>query len=175
MASRRFFPLLAAALAIGVGACTKPEEPRLQPLTVAEVSGARIWQRITQESDYDNWSNWPGHEGVQPGQSPHGKFHEVYINNTLHDALPSSTSIAPEGAIIVKENFDSNKKKVSYSVMVKVKGFNPAAGDWYWVAFDPTGKVLAEGARQSCIDCHTGMKSNDFVIIRRLDAPIAEQ
>jgi hypothetical protein len=165
---------VAAALAVVVVAvaCSKPVEPRLPPLTLSEISGARLWKRITTESDWDNWSSWPGYEGKQPGQSPHGQFHEIYINNVLSGSLPIASRVAPEGSIIVKENFDSNLRPTNVTVIAKVKGYNPEHGDWFWVAFDPDGKVQSEGKVTMCIDCHSGMKANDYVIVRRLDAPL---
>jgi hypothetical protein len=167
----RILSVLIAAGALGA-ACAKPVEPTLPPLSAAEISGARLWQRISSESDYDHWAFWPGHEGMRPGQSPHGRFHEVYVNNTLATALPIAARKAPAGAIIVKENFDANKKLTGLTVMAKVEGYNPDRGDWFWAAYAPDGKVNAEGKPQSCIDCHAGMKDNDYVIIRRLEAPI---
>jgi hypothetical protein len=109
---------------------------------------------------------------VRPGQSPHGKYHEVYINKTLRDALPSATNKAPVGSIIVKENLDSSRKLTKISVMVKVEGFNPSAGDWWWANFDGSGKTTASGVVKGCIACHEGMKDNDYVIIRRLSEPL---
>jgi hypothetical protein len=160
---------LPAALAL---ACTKEEEPRLAPLPAWEVTGARVWQRITAESDFENWAFWPGHEELRPGQSPHGKYHEVYVNNTLREALPVASGVAPHGSIIVKENYDAAKNRIGYTVMVKAEGYNPEVGDWFWASYDITGNVAAEGKPGGCITCHAGMKDNDYVILRRLDAPL---
>jgi hypothetical protein len=174
MGNRRLAVLVTlAVLCLGLAACAKKEEePRLAPLTQAEISGERLWRRITAESDWDTWSSWPGYEGVRPGQSPHGKLHEVYVNYVLIGALPATGRVAPEGSVIVKENFDSNRKEISVTVMAKVKGFDPEHDDWFWASYDPTGKVQAEGKVALCIDCHSGMKVNDYVIIRRLDSPL---
>jgi hypothetical protein len=166
--------IVATVLAgLALAACDrKAPEPRLAPLAAWEVNGARVWQRITQESDFENWAYWPGHEGLRAGQSPHGKFHEVYINNTLRERLPIESDRAPHGTIIVKENFDAARNPEGLVAMVKVDGYNPQAGDWFWVAYDTTGAVLREGAIAGCISCHAGMKDNDYVILRRLDAPL---
>lgn len=167
--------ILSLLVAAGVlyGACAKPAEPTLPPLSAAEISGARLWQRISTESDFDRWAFWPGHEGLRPGQSPHGRFHEVYVNNTLATALPIASRKAPVGSIIVKESFDANKKLTSIVAMAKVEGYNPDHGDWFWASYATDGKIKAEGKPQGCIDCHLGMRDNDYVIIRRLEAPIA--
>jgi hypothetical protein len=163
----------AALVMLLLGTCErKGQEPRLAPLAAWEVNGARVWQRITQESDYDNWSYWPGHEGMRPGQSPHGKYHEVYLNNTLREALPVADQQAPHGSIIVKENFSAAKEETAITVMVKAAGYNPEGGDWFWAAYEPSGKIIMEGKPSYCISCHVGMKDNDYVILRRLSAPL---
>ncbi len=152
-----------------ISCSNKAEEPYLEPLQKSEVSGNAIWNRITVESSFKNYSEWPKDSGLQPGQSPHGVWHRVFANNSLFDALPVADSTAPEGSLIVKENFDSSKKLGSITVMAKVKGYDPESGDWYWAMFDPEGKVLKEGSPGGCISCHAGMRSNDFVIINPLD------
>jgi len=45
----------------------------------------------------------------------------------------------------VKENLNAEKKVTKITVMVKVAGFAPEAGDWYWAACGPDGKTLVQG------------------------------
>ena len=71
---------LLVVAAVALGGCRRPLEPLLPPLAATEISGARLWQRITTESDFDRWAFWPGHEGMRPGQSPHGR---CLVNGTL--------------------------------------------------------------------------------------------
>jgi len=164
--------ILLACIVLALVACAKAQEPKLPPLTSPEISGDRLWKRITEETDFDTYSFWPGHEGMRAGQSPHGKFHEVYINATLAGSLPLPGKVVPDGGIIVKENFSVDKKPAGLTVMVKVRGYNPEHADWFWAKFDPGGKVLAEGKVKECIECHEGVKDNDYVIIRPLDEPL---
>ncbi len=77
--------------------------------------------------------------------------------------------IAPPGTIIVKENMNIDKKVVKITVMAKVEGYNPEGGDWFWAAYSPEGEVLVEGVPGGCFNCHMGMKSNDYIIVRPLD------
>ena len=144
-------------------------EPNLAPLTVDDIDGKRLWKRITVESDYREYSQWPAHDGMRPGQSPHGVWHSVYGNNTLFDALPAENAEAPEGAIIVKENFDADKALKSLTVMAKVSEWDEDNGDWFWANYRPDGTINAEGSVGGCISCHEGMKDNDYVIINPLD------
>ncbi len=68
------------------------------------------------------------------------------------------------GSLIVVENHDADKKLTDLTVMLKIKGYNPQAGDWHWFQYDPRGKVLAEGRVDICIDCHRSKSNNDFVM-----------
>lgn len=157
--------------------CVNSEEPKLEPLTVDEISGERLWTRITEDSDYKNYSQWAGHGGLRPGQSPHGVFHEVYVNKDIFQAVPVKTAgteelpQVPSGSIIVKENFDSAKKLDKLTVMAKVDGYSPDTNDWFWASFSPEGKVLAEGSPVGCLSCHGGRISNDYIIIKNIDEP----
>lgn len=150
-------------------ACQKKQEPDLPPLENSEISGERLWTRITEETDFADYSFWPDHEGVHPGQAPHGRFHRIYINGILENALPIADRVAPVGSIIVKENLSSDKELVAVTAMAKVTGYNSDHGDWFWAKFDPDGTVAVEGSPAGCINCHLGMKENDYIIIRRLD------
>jgi hypothetical protein len=165
------FLCLAALLALA-GCAKKEVEPVLPPLRADEMSGERLWKRITAEADWDTYGSWPGLEGMQPGQSPHGKYHEVYVNAVLARALPVASRTAPVGSIIVKENFDAAKKPTNVTVMAKAAGYNPKYGDWFWAQYDPEGKVIEEGKVSRCIECHEGVKDNDFIILHQLDAPL---
>lgn len=149
----------------------KAQEPLLKPLEVSEISGERLWARISQEADFRDYGPFPDHEGLRPGQSPHGLWHQVYVNRVLLEALPIQDRIAPVGSILVKENYTSARELDKYTVMAKVEGYDPEHNDWFFAAIAPDGKILAEGSPQGCISCHGGNKQNDFVVLKRLDIP----
>ncbi len=146
------------------------EEPELPALTVDQISGERLWERITRESRYESYAQWPDHQGLRPGQSPHGVKHRIFINRTLYEAVPAEQ--APEGSILVKENYNAAGNMVKLTVMAKVRGYDPEKNDWFWAAIDPDGTVSAEGSPRGCISCHEGMKDNDYVIVQPLDMPL---
>lgn len=151
-----------------ITACNKTGQTALPPLGLSEVSGSRLWQRIFEEEPFASYPSWPGYDGLQPGQSPHGRFHRIYINRSLAGALPARDNRAPDGAIIIKENYGPDRKVSGYTVMAKVSGYNPAVGDWFWAMYSPEGSSLAEGKLTMCIDCHSASAS-DFVLLQPLD------
>lgn len=171
---RKGILFLAPALIMIFFSCRK-ETPVYPPLAMDEISGDRLWQRIAHEENYHDYPEWPGLEGLQRGQSPHGRYHEIYIHSLLRNALPIADRTAPDGSVIVKENFDADKVKTGYTVMAKVKGYDPEHADWFWASFDAAGKTLAAGKLGMCIDCHTGKKDNDYVIVRPLELPFVAE
>ncbi len=144
-------------------------EIKYPPLTKDEISAERVWQRVTEEYDYKQFPEWPGNEGIQPGQTPHGRFHQIYINPILYNALPIEDRIAPNGSIIFKENLNIDEELVAITAMVKVEGFAPETNDWYWIKYTVDGETVAEGNVDGCISCHVGVKYNDYVIVQPLD------
>ena len=67
-----------------------------------------------------------------------------------------------------KENYTADKKLAALTVMYKVKGYNPQAGDWFWAKYLPDGKIAAEGRVDACIQCHSMAKANDYIMIAPL-------
>ncbi|MDZ7794302.1 MAG: cytochrome P460 family protein [Spirochaetia bacterium] len=168
------FALLAVAAGLLFIGCSQEEQLVLEPLEKGEIDAETLWLRITEENPYTNYEYLPGHEGLRPGQAPHGPFHKVFVNHTLIEALPVESKIAPHGTLIVKENYSTDEELSAITVMAKVKQFAPNDGNWFWTNYAPDGTVRVSGRVSSCIECHAGMKSNDYVIIRPLDAPIKE-
>jgi len=171
--ANRFWGVVLCGLC-SIVSCTPRAVAALPGLTGDQISGASLWQRITVEEDFKAYPSWPDYKGIQPGQSPHGRFHRIYINPILADALPISANIAPAGSIIIKENYDPDRVVSGYTVMAKVPGYNPDAGDWFWAAYDNQGGVKMEGRPAMCIRCHSSSAS-DFVLLQRLDAAGADQ
>jgi hypothetical protein len=136
-------------------------------LTADQVNAETAWNRIMNESNYRTYNMWPSHEGVQPGQSPHGRFHRIFINSKLHDALPIPEKVAPTGSIIVKENYSPDKELGAYTIMIKVAGYNPDNGDWFFAKYKADGTEEVSGRIPKCADCHAGL--NDWLMVHKLD------
>ncbi|MFW6181648.1 MAG: cytochrome P460 family protein [Spirochaetota bacterium] len=168
------FLLVCLGFLLPAASLFKPAEEPLPPLTSDEISAEALFRRFTEEEKYTEYPSWPGHQGEQPGQSPHGWLHRVYINPVLSDALPIEDRRAPEGSIVVKANLDRDRKVESFTVMAKVRGYHPEANDWFWAKYTPGGQAGAAGRVQSCISCHEAVRDNDYIIIYRLDQELPE-
>jgi len=122
-----------------------------------------IWNYITKDAPYQKWSYWPDHQGKQPGRSPHGSLHRIYVNDR---ALNSAGPPLQHGSMVVMENYQGERVDLnSITVMYKLKGFNPPDGDWYWAKYTPEGQALNSGRDRWCIGCHSTRVKNDFVIV----------
>lgn len=149
--------LIIAVLAIFLGFSPRPDMPG--------PDAQKLWEHITKESPYTDWGFWKDHAEMQPGNAPHGPFHKVYVNDVLQKA---AVVPVPYGSIQVKESYDQNKKLVAITVMYKVKDFNPAAGDWYWVKYSLAGKAGPSGKVQGCIGCHAVKADNDYILVHTI-------
>lgn len=73
-----------------------------------------------------------------------------------------------DGSFIVMENYDRQKKFLGLSVMYKIENFNPENGDWYWAEYKPDGSTAASGKVNKCLDCHSDVKTNDYIKSRHI-------
>ena len=125
--------------------------------------GKELWMYIMEKHSYTNWEHWPGMEEMYEGQSPHGAFLKLYVNDIAKMAISKGEKVMPQHAIIVKENYNEEKKLVAITPMYKVEGYNPEAGNWFWAKYGPDGKIMAEGKVKGCIKCHGEVKGDDYL------------
>lgn len=164
--------LLVAVLLIAVAAVAyaiheeKPSETTV-PLPGPDV--AKLYTYITKDNPYDKWELWPGKGRLYNGKEPHGSFLTTYVNNRAYFSARDKKGEMAESSIVVKENYTSGKKLAALTVMFKIKGYNPSAGDWFWAKYEPYGKVLASGKVEACISCHASNKTNDFIMTEKIE------
>ncbi len=144
--------LLALALcapAISGGGLPKPD-------------AASVWSYITKDSPYQKWQSWPDYQGLHRARSPHGPYNKVYVNQA---GLTSKKAPANYGTLEVKVAQTKEGQVRDITVQYKVKGYNPAAGDWFWAVYTPQGKVKASGKVNGCIRCHGAAADNDYIMV----------
>ena len=85
-------------------------------------------------------------------------------SETIHKAGKiTSVTRYPAGSLLVKENYDQNKKLTGITAMLKVDGYDPGDRNWLMAAYSPAGKVVSYGKVSSCITCHVMVSKTDFV------------
>lgn len=105
---------------------------------------------------YKSWTPFPGQTKLAKSGDHSGSFVRSYYNDVAGGAIADWSGSFPDGAIMVKEQFedDAGTKPVGHTVMWKVEGFDPAHGDWYWASFGPSGEVQRAGSIADCYGCH---------------------
>lgn len=135
---------------------------------------AAVYAHLTAADYRGGWALWPGKGEKYEGQEPHGMLLTTYLNGIASQALDAGVGAMPGGAIIVKENYMPDGTLAATTVMYKVDGYNPDAGDWWWAKLLPDGSVdgdgMMEGKVSGCIGCHTARADNDYVMTGELDA-----
>lgn len=124
--------------------------------------GQALYKYITAEDSYNKWALWPGKGKLYKGTHPHGALLTTYINDNARFSIKAGEPMS-NGSLIVKENYSAEKKLAAVTVMYKIKGYNPSAGDWFWAKYGPNRNVLKEGKVQDCIKCHSAEKANDYI------------
>ena len=128
-----------------------------------EASGKALWDHLKQVDYTKKWRMWPGKTALYKGIEPHGVLLTTYVNGRAYKAIEAKKGMLPYGSIIVKENYSPDKKLMALTVMYRIKGYNPQAGDWFWAKYTPDGKIEAEGKVEMCINCHGKKKDNDYI------------
>ena len=136
--------------------------------TMPAPAGKDLWNHLTKVKYRENFTLWPGKGKLYKGTEPHGALLTTYVNKPALEAIQGKKGSMPAGAIVVKENYMPDKKLAAITVMYKVAGFNPEAGDWFWAKYAPDGKIEAEGKAAMCIGCHGQKKGNDFLFTGEL-------
>lgn len=130
--------------------------------TLPGPDAVKLYEYIMKSKPYTDWQLFPGKGRMYEGKQPHGAFLTTYVNNDAYFSIRDKKGMA-DGSLIVKENYTSDKKLDSVTVMYKIKGYSPDAGDWFWAKYEAAGNVVASGRVNACIMCHEAKKDNDFI------------
>jgi hypothetical protein len=155
--------LLSACLAL-IPATTGVFAAAAPPRVVA----ADLWKDV--EGYQKWWVLWPKTQPMHPGTAPHGAFLSTYVNEKGRRSVDWKEKPMLETTMILLESYDADRHLVAVSLMRKVEGFNPDAGDWFWAEYGPNGGVRAEGKVEACIQCHGKQAENDYIFT----APLKE-
>lgn len=151
--------------------CAKyePKEVAVTP-AVPAADGKALWSYITKDSPYTGYQFWPGKTALYKGTVPHGALLNLYVNEKALRAVRRKAGVMPNGSILVKENYMPDKTLAAVTVMYKVAGYNPEAGDWFWAKYSPQGEIMeggmAAGKVPMCIACHSGRKDYDYLMTK---------
>lgn len=128
-----------------------------------EAKGKAVYDFITRAEPYQQWTLFPGKDKFYKGKHPHGALLTTYVNDIALTGINNKAGTLPAGSIIVKENYMPDKKLGAVTVMYRVDGYDPNAGDWFWAKYKADGSIAKEGKVNGCINCHAAVINNDWV------------
>jgi hypothetical protein len=129
--------------------------------------GEELLNYITEVNPYHEWELWPGTEKLYEGTEPHGVRLTTYVNKQALKGIDEGMleKGMPYGSIIVKENYSAEEELMAVTSMYKLKGFNPEAGDWFWIQHAADKEIMAAGKVEMCIGCHSQVEHRDYLFI----------
>lgn len=148
----------------------------------ADVNAA--WAAVLWDSYDGAYADWAFEAGVPEGYyvgvEPHGLILRTFVNDVAEADIAAGADAFSSGAVIVKENHmptgvdlsqyelqdpvpDFGGDLAAWTYMVKVPGFAPESGDWFWGRIAGDGSVLAGGSPDGCVGCHAQVEGNDWV------------
>ena len=136
--------------------------PAETQMSLPGADAAALYKYIIKSNPYAKWKLWPEKGKLYKGTGPHGPLLTTYVNETAFRSARGKTAMS-DGAIIVKENYTAEAKLIALTVLYKIKGYDPAKGDWFWARYTPEGKAEASGKVEACINCHEKRKDNDYI------------
>ncbi|HHT9132905.1 MAG TPA: cytochrome P460 family protein [Candidatus Tripitaka californicus] len=160
--------LFASFFLLFTQSCAKYEGEKIvtapAPVGTPSANGKAVWNYITEVAPYKQYQFWPGKTALYKGTMPHGALLTLYVDNKALKAVNEKLGVMPNGAMLVKENYMPDQMLGAITVMYKVAGYNPEAGNWFWAKYSPTGEIMAEGKAPMCIECHETKKANDYLM-----------
>ena len=146
-------------------ACVTHSTTNSLMLKMPQPEAEAIWKYISQENPFTEWRYWGDHQGTHASNASFAPKHKLYTNKQAFDS--KSTPLQNE-SMVITYLMDPSDKPEAIAVMYKVKGYNPAAGDWFWAKYSLTGEVQDSGKIQRCIACHTKRAAdNDYIITHK--------
>lgn len=155
---------LIVTVIVGVGAIALAIHEVIPSETQVPEPGAnaeKLNEYIIKYNPYRTWNLWPGKKRLYQAKEPLGLV-TTFVNSAAYHSIMKNSAMT-DGSIIVTENYSADKKFLALFVMYKIKGYNPEAGDWFWVKYLPDGKAEISGKVKMCIDCHAKKRDTDYL------------
>ena len=157
------------ALSQGSGSSRTTPPRATRPPTPEEFYDS-FWRHIVKpDAAYNTWTVFQWDKPDDMLENPHGTFSKTYANKIAAD----DPAKLPIGSVLVREDYDAKRKRLSISVMYRVKDYDPAHVNWYWMQFTENGEIARtpekEGKKpiagkvSSCSNCHAKAPGKDFV------------
>ncbi len=146
-----------------------PATPR--PKTPAEFA-ASLWKYLNKPgATYHGWGS-PGKTELRQASAPHSRTGKTFLNDVANRKIGQ----LPNGSMFVRDEYADDGKTIrNVMVMYRSKAADPKNADWYWIMYQPDGKLARTPAEHgnreivgrvaSCTECHRKAAGKDFVFL----------
>ena len=136
--------------------CTPTKEDISPPVPEKEV----IIEDIEEEISEEEMAILPPADGEAVMEYLEQEFYShswtpLILKTTTHGAHLNGYINTPDNTIIVIDNHLNEDTITNTFVMYHKAGYNPEAGDWFWLEYDAEGSIEQEGKVKECISCHS--------------------
>ena len=135
------------------------EEDGTTPIPITE-------EFIAKDSDFEDFRNWEVVVKLDKALSPEGRAHSDAAR-TIWIKPPNnkrgSNGQYPIGTILIKE------VEGGYGIVAMVKrggSFNPSHNGWEWFQIDAASKISSRSASNTCNNCHSLVKNQDYAFTK---------
>lgn len=146
---------------------SRTDPPRATRPQTPEEFYSSFWSFIVKkDAAYNTWNVIKLETSAEGVENPHSTTSQTYANKVAAD----DSKELPMGSILIREDYDANRKRQSISVMYRIKDYDKDHGNWYWIKYLENGTVARgsdnkpiAGKVASCIECHGKASGKDFV------------
>lgn len=154
----------AVMLFVGIAGCKHepPEALDLELLKLAQENGPRQW--YGNSSELLPRSSGSGH----PEAYLRTRYNAVAMNDVDDDGEVEDDAVFDDGALIVKELYDTPTHLYRYAIMYKKPGHaNADADGWVWCEVRPGGEATTPSSDRgsACHGCHGGEGNIDHTLM----------
>ncbi len=116
----------------------------------------------TAVADHSSWGQVASWMGVQPSDTAHDEFTQVWLNGDALSTIEAGTGEdLPVGSILFKQSYSdaAGSTPTGTTAMYKVD----AEYGWFWASWDASGELKQYGQPDMCTGCHTA--GQDSVLV----------
>lgn len=113
-----------------------------------DAAASALWDTIQAASDWQQVDDW---SGVQPSDTAHDAFTQVWWNDTAFDHVTGGgMGDMPVGSVIFKESYSD----AGGASLTGTTAMSKEADGWFWASWTDVGELRTSGEPGLCTGCH---------------------